>query len=605
MHAAVSAEPLFVLEGVWLGNARQPRLSHVSLAIPRGVTAVLGWSGAGKTSLLNVLAGFEKPGAGKITGDQKIAWVPPNDGLWPDCTALQHLTECGASREDATRLLTALDLDALATQKPTRMSRGEQSRLSVARALAMSSRTLIMDEPLSHVDPARVGKYWAVIRAHVARTGASLVFATHAPEIALGEATHAVCLREGTVLYAGRIETLYHDPTTEELAGLMGPTNWLPSADAARWLGESWLEPRSVRPERLQLVSSEDGAAVVAARFRGAHCETELRGDDGVSRTFLHRPASAPASGARLRAALLLALLLCLFAGCSPNSGEAVIPVKEWHSWMLPSDGPTQPTPRSLAIGPAGELAVMDTAGRVLIYGPEGTLLRQWKMLDVQFGKPEGMVWLKDGRIVVCDTHYFRLVWFDQQGKVLRMVGKRGTGHGEFAFPVGITKDADENLYVCQYSFGEDRVQVFTREGEWLRDIGSSGTGPGQFQRPSGMAWRAGKLYVADAVNHRVLVFKDTGEYLGLFGANASGGSALAFNLPYDIALAPDGAFYVIEYGGGRLTKVSPEGQFLGHYGTTGSGTGEFATPWGLTVDARRRVFVADTKNRRLVVLQL
>ncbi len=604
MHVAVSADSLFVLENVSLGTVRRPRLLQVSVAIPRGVTAVLGWSGAGKTSLLNVLAGFEQFRRGKISAAQPIAWVPPNDGLWPDCTAAQHLTECGATREEAARLLAAFDLDALSAQRPGHMSRGEQSRLSVARALAMPPRTLVMDEPLAHVDPARMGKYWAVLRAHVAQKGVSLVFATHAPEIALGEATHAICLRAGELIYAGGIRELYENPATEELAALMGPTNWLLPAEAARWLGANWTAPRSVRPEQLRLETAAEGAVAGTSRFRGAYCETELQARDGERRTFLHRPAQAPAPGTRFRVTLLLALLLAFFTGCSPHNSEPVIPVKEWRSWVLPNDGPTQPTPRSIAIGANGDLAILDTAGRVLLYHPDGTLLRQWKMLDVQFGKPEGIVWLKDGRLVVCDTHYFRLVWFDQEGKVLRMVGQRGTAHAEFDFPVGITKDAAENLYVCEYG-GHDRVQVFTREGEWLRQIGSAGTGPGQFQRPSGMTWSAGKLYVADAVNHRVLVFKDTGEYLGLLGETANGGSALTFNLPYDISLGPDGAFYIIEYGAGRLTKVSASGQLLGRYGSTGSGNGEFATPWGLTVDSQMRAFIADTKNRRLVVLQL
>lgn len=266
---------------------------------------------------------------------------------------------------------------------------------------------------------------------------------------------------------------------------------------------------------------------------------------------------------------------------------------------MLPPEGAVQPTPRSLTTGRNDEVAVLDTAGRVLIYDRAGALLRRWKMLDVQFGKPEGIVWLKDNRIVVCDTHYHRLVWFDQTGQVLKTVGQRGFGRSEFVFPVGISIDPAENLYVCEYG-GHDRVQVFTKEGEWLREFGSAGVGPGQFQRPSGLAWHDGKVFVADAVNHRVLIFREAGEYLGLLG----GDRPPEFNLPYDIALGADRCLYVIEYGAGRLTKVSPDGNVLGRFASTGTGAAEFATPWGLAVDSRMRVLVADTKNRRIVALQ-
>src|SRR5262245_25110102 len=147
MHAAVSAETAFVLDGVTLGsNARRPRLRTDVLTVPAGTTAVLGWSGAGKTSLLNLLAGFEQPDRGSVRGPDSMAWVPQNDGLWPHCTAREHLLECGATREEADRWLAAFELGALAEVRPPTLSRGEQSRLAIARALAMKARAFVMDE---------------------------------------------------------------------------------------------------------------------------------------------------------------------------------------------------------------------------------------------------------------------------------------------------------------------------------------------------------------------------------------------------------------------------------------------------------------------------
>ena len=604
----MQADAPFILERARLGERR---LRDVSLIVPHGITAVLGASGAGKTSLLNLLAGFEKPTGGKLHGETRVAWVPQGDGLWPDCTVREHLTECGANGDNAERLLAAFDIAHCEKSRPAKLSHGERNRLAVARALAMNARTLVFDEPLAHVDSARAGKYWRVIREHVSRTGVSFVFATHSPEIALAEAEHAICLRDGSVVFSGKVASLYEQPESEELASFLGPANWLTSDHARTWLGETWPAARCVRPERL-LVEAEAGGAhvVTGSRFSGSHAETDLQTDNGSTRTFIHRPSEAPARGARVRLRALLRTILCLAlaaffsAGCKRNGDTATISVKPCRTWMLPADGAVQPTPRSLTTGPHDELAVMDTAGRVLIYDADGALLRQWKMLDVKFGKPEGIVWLKDNRIVVCDTHYRRLVWFDQQGHVLKTLGQHGKGHGEFIYPVGICKDAAENLYVCEYG-GNDRVQVFTRDGEWVREFGSPGTGPGQFQRPSGLVWHAGKVFVADAINNRVLIFTDAGKYLGVLGAGADGTSAPIFNLPYDITLAPDGALYVIEYGAGRLTKLSLDGKILGRHGHTGRGDGEFATPWGLTVDSRMRVLVADTMNRRIVSLQL
>ncbi len=604
----MQADALFQLDCVKLGTTR---LCDVTLTIPRGITALLGASGAGKTSLLNVLAGFEKPSSGKLHGDTRVAWAPQGDGLWPGCTAGEHLTECGATKAAADAVLGAFDLAHLATTKPSKLSRGEQSRLALARALAMTPRTLVLDEPLAHVDSARSARFWRVIREHVRSTGASLIFATHAPEIALAEAEHVICVQDGSVVFTGKVADLYDSPASPELADFLGPANWLTPDLAQQWLGESWGSARCVRPERVFIETSPDGPHTVCdSRFLGSCAETTLRSECGETHTFIHRPAEAPRAGLRAKLHLLLrtvamfTLLALSLGGCKPSGKTDVIPVKSWRTWMLPTDGAVQPTPRSLTTGPHDALAVMDTAGRVLIYDANGALLRQWKMLDVQFGKPEGIVWLKDDRIVVCDTHYRRLVWFDQQGHVLKTVGQHGKGRGEFIYPVGICKDAAENLYVCEYG-GNDRIQVFTREGEWLREFGSPGTGAGQFQRPSGLVWHGGKVFIADAINNRIHIFSDAGKYIALLGAGADGKSALTFNLPYDITLAPDGNFYVIEYGGGRLLRISPDGKLLGQYGHTGRGDGEFATPWGLTVDSQMRVLVADTMNRRIVSLQL
>jgi DNA-binding beta-propeller fold protein YncE len=289
-----------------------------------------------------------------------------------------------------------------------------------------------------------------------------------------------------------------------------------------------------------------------------------------------------------------------LLSACSRGPGIQTPKLREWRTWQLPPEGPSLPTPRSLAVDAKDDLAVLDTAGRVTIYNSNGVLLRQWHMLDVSVGKPEGVTILNDGRVVVCDTHYHRIVYFDANGNWLRNFGSEGVERSQFIFPVGICKDPAENLYVCEYG-GHDRVQKFTREGEWVGEFGSFGTGPGQFQRPSGLAWLDGKIYVTDAINHRVLIFADSGKFL----QNLGDPNPPHLDLPYDIALGPDGILNVIEYGAGRLSRLTPDGRLVAQLGETGHDTGQFATPWGITIDSTGRIYVADTKNRRMVTLRL
>ncbi|MCP4616583.1 MAG: hypothetical protein GY844_09095, partial [Bradyrhizobium sp.] len=115
-----------------------------------------------------------------------------------------------------------------------------------------------------------------------------------------------------------------------------------------------------------------------------------------------------------------------------------------------------------------------------------------------------------------------------------------------------------------------------------------------------GLVWHAGRIYVADAINNRIQVYTDEGVYVRALGPEIG----LSLHFPYDLALGADGALYVVEYGAGRVSKVDMDGRLLGRFGHTGRNEGEFATPWGIAVDSKMRLRVADTGNRRIVELR-
>ncbi len=296
----MATEPIWNLDRVSLDPAR---LRDVSLEIHAGITAVIGWSGAGKTSLLNLLAGFEKPHRGTLTTRAPgIGWVPQNGGLWPHCTAREHLKIARRSDTGIDDLLAAFDLAEKGDARPDALSEGEQSRLSVARALATNAAALVMDEPLVHVDPARAGKYWSAIRAHIARTGASLIFSTHVPETALAEAGRAVCLREGRVLHEAPIADLYARPPTPELMNFLGPGNWLTPDDARLWFGVEIESASCFRPEQIEIEPASNGGLFVeSASFRGSVSECVIRRPDQTSHRFFHRPAAPMRAGQSVR----------------------------------------------------------------------------------------------------------------------------------------------------------------------------------------------------------------------------------------------------------------------------------------------------------------
>lgn len=604
------------LDNVTLSGQPRPRLVHVSLEIPAGITALVGPSGAGKTSLLNLLTGFEQPTGGAVqridgrtdTNRLPLFWVPSTEGLWPHLSVAEQLQFVlpGQPKSETAGLdqLAAFDLAELAEARPERLSQGERSRLAAARALASEARILVMDEPLAHVDPARVGRFWRHIREHCRRMETSLVFATHSPEAVLREAEHVVCLAEGRCLYAGSVSDLYYRPPTEELSHFLGPANWLAPEEAAEWLGVPADAALCLRPEQVAVTRQEQSRLEVASsEFAGSVADVQIRDvRNGRSRSFLHRPTGPSLRpGDRVVLKVCLALLACwmLLSGCRSASGPE-LEVEKVRYWAMPLDGPSIPAPRSIAFDQTGEFYVLDTAGRVLVFDATGEPLRQWPMPESDVGNPEGICIFRDGRIAVADTHYHRVVFFDREGNLLSMLGSLGDGPGQFLYPVSVVQDDEGNFYVAEYG-GNDRVQKFSVDGEFLLQFGGCGTAPGEFQLARGMLWHDGKIYVADATNNRIQVFTDTGEFLEILGG-VDGRPALYY--PYDIARGPDGALYVIEYGGNRVSKFDLSGRLLGRFGHAGASLGTFATPWGLTVDADSRVLVADTGNRRIVELQ-
>lgn len=608
--------PLWSLTDVSLNWSNGMRLTGINLEIPSGVTAVMGYSGAGKTSLLNLLVRFERPDAGTVVRNQNASspvngldlfWVPHTLGLWPQYSVLEHLTLVCPQSElkhvSPESLLDDFNLKSLSAKYPGQLSQGEASRLAVARALASHARVIVMDEPLVHVDQAHWPSYWDVIRNFCQEQQISLVFATHSSELVMREATNVICLEQGQVVYAGAVNELYYNPPSLPTASYLGPVNDLSNIPDQN-LSDGERKSHFARPEQLSIVKDVRGSYEVKnVKFSGSVEEVTVsqQGAETTSATFYHRPVrTVLKQGDRVSLRLLLLLLCLIFqTGCGAENGPR-LSFSETIQWPVPAEGMKVPAPRSLHIGPADELYVLDNAGRVLVYDAENQLDRQWEMPDSEIGKPEGICLLKNGQIAVADTHYHRVVFFDDQGNVSKMLGEYGEAPGQFVYPVSVVQDPAGNIYVSEYG-NNDRVQKFTEQGEFLLEFGGVGTGPGEFQRAAGMIWHDGKIYVSDAVNNRIQVFSDDGRFLEILGTKTGG---LPLYYPYDIAIdRHHNQLYIVEYGAGRITKTDLSGRVKGRYGKTGMNQGEFLTPWGLTVNSKDQVFVADTGNRLIVKL--
>ena len=120
-----------------------------------------------------------------------------------------------------------------------------------------------------------------------------------------------------------------------------------------------------------------------------------------------------------------------------------------------------------------------------------------------EFNRAEGICVDAQDRLYVADSCNHRIQIFSSDGKFIREYGKAGTGLGQLSYPYDIAVDARGNQFVCE--FGNSRIQVFDANCQPVETIGGAGAGPGKFNNPWGVALDSrGNLYVADALNHRV-----------------------------------------------------------------------------------------------------
>lgn len=260
--------------------------------------------------------------------------------------------------------------------------------------------------------------------------------------------------------------------------------------------------------------------------------------------------------------------------------------------------------PRGLAVGADGEVYCVDMTGRVQAFSPDGVYRASWMLPETKIGLPEGLAVDREGRLLVADTHYNRVLCFARSfdGQIAFSFGQEGTGPGEFTYPLAVAVAPDGSIFVAEYGGRNDRVQKFSPQGRYLTGWGSFGEGPGQFQRPSGIACDSkGFVYVADAVNHRVQKFDADGRLVGIFGSSGKDWSALGqLHYPYDVAVGPGDSVYVVEYGGDRLQRLTATGDPVAVWGRPGSKFGELFDPWCIAVNRRGEVYVADTGNHRI-----
>jgi DNA-binding beta-propeller fold protein YncE len=256
--------------------------------------------------------------------------------------------------------------------------------------------------------------------------------------------------------------------------------------------------------------------------------------------------------------------------------------------------------PRVAAFDAADNLFLADLTDRIQVFDRDGNYLRGWRTPEFNVDGPSGLTVDRHGRLLVADTHFYRVLVYSEKGELLFQIGDgvQGTTPGRFGYPTDVVIDHADNFYVAEY--GEnDRIQVFSPEGKWVRQWGGHGYEPGEFLKPRALAFDdRERLFVADSCNHRIQVFDTQGKLLNSWGSRGADLGQMSY--PYDLAIGTDGCLYVCEYGNNRVQKFSLDGKPLAVWGSAGRGPGQLFNPFALAVDSRCAVSVVDSNNHRV-----
>lgn len=233
------------LSGVVKRFGSQEALREISLAIDDlHALAIIGPSGGGKTTLLRLIAGLEKPDRGEVEIDgeplafdeesllrhrRSIGTVFQAFNLFPHLTALENITlplervhgfGRVEARDEAARMLERFQLASHAGKMPAQLSGGQQQRVAIARAIAIKPRFLLLDEPTSALDPEMTAEVLEIIE-ELRREGRDLIMVTHHMGFARQVADHCIFVCGGEVAESGPAAELFARPHSPQLRNFL------------------------------------------------------------------------------------------------------------------------------------------------------------------------------------------------------------------------------------------------------------------------------------------------------------------------------------------------------------------------------------------------
>jgi putative spermidine/putrescine transport system ATP-binding protein len=291
----------------------------VDLEIRRGeFFTLLGPSGSGKTTCLRMIAGFERPDAGRIElAGEDVSRLPPAERdvntVFQDYALFPHMTVGDnvayglkvkkvakpERRQRVQEALAMVRLDGYADRRPSQLSGGQRQRVALARALVNRPRVLLLDEPLGALDLKLRQQLQVELKRIQSEVGITFVYVTHDQDEALTMSDRIAVMDSGHVLQVGSPRDVYEEPGSRFVAGFVGVSNLLElpvqestggvltlrlgasdsvTADREAGARHGAIAVVTIRPERIALDPPDTAVAEGACHARGTVKESLYAG---------------------------------------------------------------------------------------------------------------------------------------------------------------------------------------------------------------------------------------------------------------------------------------------------------------------------------------
>jgi ABC-type Fe3+/spermidine/putrescine transport system ATPase subunit len=240
----------------------------ISLAVEQGeFFSLLGPSGCGKTTTLRMIAGLETPTSGRIflsgvdvaakkAYERNVSTVFQNYALFPHLSVARNVAfglerRGGLGRAEIAgrvdRVLLLVQLESKQSRMPSALSGGERQRVALARSLVLEPDVLLLDEPLSALDPKLRKQMRAELKSLQRSVGITFLFITHDQEEAMSLSDRIGVMNRGCLEQIGEPAAVYRNPQTRFVAEFLGDVNWIDGV--------------GVRPESIMLCRHPAGGA--------------------------------------------------------------------------------------------------------------------------------------------------------------------------------------------------------------------------------------------------------------------------------------------------------------------------------------------------------